>query len=79
MGKMQTLLRALAAVLLPLVVPGCDRVPGPAARHAPQSFEEPVVEVRVTELRRGSIAQAISASGSVVARRESRIGPRAAT
>jgi len=40
-----------------------------------ETAPEPVVEVEIDRVRRGSILQRISAPGSLVARRESRIGP----
>jgi RND family efflux transporter MFP subunit len=52
---------------------GCNRGPHPAP-PAVQSFADPCVEVQIVALRRGSIDQAIAASGSVVARRVSHIG-----
>ncbi len=67
------LLRTFTLVVAALLVCGCDRVSRVASDPAP-SFAEPVVDVQVAPLRRGSIAQVISASGSVVARRESQIG-----
>jgi RND family efflux transporter MFP subunit len=52
---------------------------GPAAPPEPSPAGEPasegVVEVNTAPARRGSILQRVAAPGSVVARRESRIGP----
>jgi RND family efflux transporter MFP subunit len=72
----------LAALALcgALALPGCDAnaPPEPAAgveAPAPPPEAEPAVEVETARVRRGSILQRISAPGSIVARRESRIGP----
>lgn len=67
--------RAVLA-LLPLAL-ACDReTPGPVASsgEAPPPLE-PVVSVEITRVRRGSILQRISVPGSIVAKRESHIGP----
>jgi membrane fusion protein (multidrug efflux system) len=54
---------------------GCrEEVPEPASGEVTLA-PEPVVEVETDRVRRGSILQRISAPGSLVARRESRIGP----
>ncbi len=52
---------------------GCER-PGPGEDVAAAVPAEPAVEVEVTPVRRGSVGQTISVPGSLVARRESRIG-----
>jgi RND family efflux transporter MFP subunit len=63
-----------------LVAPGCDR-PQPAENQAEKktgrgaSSPAPVVAVETARIRRRSIIQRISAPGSLVARRESLIGP----
>jgi membrane fusion protein (multidrug efflux system) len=49
--------------------------PEPAAKARLSGFEEPTVDVQTVRLRRGSVVQRVTAPGSVVARRESRIGP----
>ncbi|HYD48868.1 MAG TPA: efflux RND transporter periplasmic adaptor subunit [Terriglobales bacterium] len=66
-----------AGVLMLLALAACNRAqapsqPQPEAQLPPVS--EPVVEVQTMPLRRGVLAQHISAPGSVMARRESRIG-----
>ncbi len=72
--------RSLAAALALLLLAACGEqaapvVPeaGAAPRPAPEA--EPLFEVDTALVRRGSILQRISAPGSLVARRESRIGP----
>jgi membrane fusion protein (multidrug efflux system) len=45
------------------------------AGAAPPDAADPIVEVETAHIRRGSVIQRISAPGSIVARRESRIGP----
>jgi len=59
-----------------LVAAGCDR-PQPAAEKTARgaSAPDPVVAVETARIRRGQILQRISAPGSLVARRESLIGP----
>jgi len=65
-----------------LVASGCDR-PQPAAESAEaketadrgSSLPDPVVAVETARIQRGPIIQRISAPGSLVARRESLIGP----
>jgi RND family efflux transporter MFP subunit len=67
---------ALAAALL--LVLACDAPPAPSTAEAVQSAPpaaEPVVQVETARVRRGEILQRISAPGSLLARRESRIGP----
>jgi RND family efflux transporter MFP subunit len=58
------------------VFAGCDR-PQPAADAgvAVRTAPDPVVEVETARVRRGQIVQRISAPGSLMARRESLIGP----
>jgi len=65
----------IAAMAL-LVASGCDR-PQPAAKKTGRgtSSPDPVVAVETARIRRGPIIQRISAPGSLVARRESLIGP----
>jgi RND family efflux transporter MFP subunit len=63
----------LAGVTAFLFLCACDgSLRSPAA--PPRVLDEPIIEVRTAPLRRGSIASHVSAPGSVVARRESRIG-----
>lgn len=67
---------ALAAAML--LVLSCDAPPEPPPAEAVQSAPpaaEPVVVVETARVRRGQILQRISAPGSLLARRESRIGP----
>jgi RND family efflux transporter MFP subunit len=67
---------ALAAALL--LALACGEPPAPSTAEAVQSAPpaaEPVVEVETARVRRGEILQRISAPGSLLARRESRIGP----
>ena len=63
------------ALLLTAVGAGCDRAPSstPSVESA-GTPPEVVVEVRTARVRRGAILQRISAPGSLVAMRESRIG-----
>jgi RND family efflux transporter MFP subunit len=65
----------LAAALAPIFISlGCG---GSADRDIGAVFPsdgEPVIEVSTAQLQRGSITQAVSAPGSLVARRESKIG-----
>jgi RND family efflux transporter MFP subunit len=63
------------ALLLTAVGAGCDRSPSstPSVDSA-GTPPEAVVEVRTARVRRGAILQRISAPGSLVAMRESRIG-----
>jgi membrane fusion protein (multidrug efflux system) len=68
-----------AATLLALVALSgglaCQReaTPPPAAQPAPEA--EPEIRVETARVRRGAILQRITAPGSLLARRESRIGP----
>ncbi len=63
-----------AAGLVAFCCLGCrGSAPSPAAPAA-TAGAEPAVDVETTKIRRGSIPQRISAPGSVLARRESRIG-----
>lgn len=59
-----------------LATSGCDQ-PQPAAKETARSTPspDPVVTVETARIRRGQIIQRISAPGSLVARRESLIGP----
>lgn len=56
-------------------VPGCERSENSVGAQAPVAIEEPVLEVTTARVRRGSILQRITAPGSLMALRESRIGP----
>ncbi|MDH3211195.1 MAG: efflux RND transporter periplasmic adaptor subunit [Myxococcales bacterium] len=63
------------ALLLAVGGGGCDRPSSPPPSvQAAGTAPEAVVEVRTARVRRGAILQRISAPGSLVARRESRIG-----
>ncbi len=56
---------------------GCDRVGPSVSASAPEAAsdpEPPVVDVTTVRVHRGSIRQRVSAPGSLLARRESRIG-----
>lgn len=64
--------RGIAVVALALGCGGAEEGPQPVA---PETASEPVARVETTRVRRGSILQRISAPGSLVAKRESRIGP----
>lgn len=63
--------RSLAATLAVLSLACGDRGADVGAAKAPP---DPVIDVRTQRVARGSIAQRITAPGSLVARRESRIG-----
>jgi membrane fusion protein (multidrug efflux system) len=70
------------ASLLPLLaaaswlLAGCEHaLPKEAPAAPPRAVEEAAVDVEVAVLERGAIAQPLLVAGSVVARRESRIGP----
>jgi membrane fusion protein (multidrug efflux system) len=64
------------AVLALLASPGCDRAqPANEAHSRPAASPDPVVAVETARIRRGQIVQRITAPGSLVARRESLIGP----
>jgi len=67
---------ALASGCSGPTTPPSEVAAGSAAEAGPAGSEsgEPVVEVRTTVVRHGSIAQRITASASLEARRESRIG-----
>ncbi|UCE86907.1 MAG: efflux RND transporter periplasmic adaptor subunit [Deltaproteobacteria bacterium] len=68
---------AALAVLLMLSI-GCQRSEGTVRAALPPPVPEtgePVIAVETARVRRGSVLQRISAPGSLVARRESRIGP----
>lgn len=70
---MRPRLRGFLALGL-LVVAACSE-PDPPAQAIPASAgEEPVVRVQTARVRRGTILQHISAPGSLVAKRTSRIG-----
>jgi membrane fusion protein, multidrug efflux system len=64
-------------LLLPVVLAGLGLGCSSAldAADAAGAIEEPVVEVETAAVRRGAIAERISAPGTLVARRESRVGP----
>jgi RND family efflux transporter MFP subunit len=62
--------RVLAAAVAALALACGDRTSEVAAATAP----DPVIDVRTQRVGRGSIAQRITAPGSLVARRESQIG-----
>lgn len=67
-----------ALALIGFLSAGCDSGPSPGseAEGTPaQPTAEPVVTVDTALVRRGSILQRIAAPGSLLARRESRIGP----
>ena len=66
-------LLALAATAA-LALSACDRSPGVVASVRREAESDPVVEVRTARVGLGSISQALSAPGSLAARRESRIG-----
>jgi len=66
------LLRLAAACAL--AAAACEPPPPEDAAPASELASEPVVEVATARVRRGSIVQRISAPGSLLARRESRIG-----
>ena len=65
-------LRALAIVAA-IALCACEGPPAPVASSR-EPVSEPVVDVETAGLRRGVLAQALSAPGSVVARRRSLIG-----
>ncbi len=64
----------VAALVLAAVLPACERGEVDAPDAAGDLAAEPVVAVQTARVRRGSIVQRISAPGSLLARRESRIG-----
>ena len=65
----------LGALGLALLASGCREAETPQAGREIRVAQEPVIEVETARVRRGSILQRISAPGSLLARRESRIGP----
>jgi RND family efflux transporter MFP subunit len=66
--------RSLCVALFPLLnLSGCRQALTPAEAPAPPAVESSIV-VQTVAVRRGEIAQVITAPGSLVARRESRIG-----
>jgi len=67
----------LSVLLCALVVQaGCPRASEPGATEGAEAQPaEPLIEVTTARVRRGSIMQSISAPGSLLALRESRIGP----
>ena len=73
--RIQVVARVGMALLLTAVGAGCDRSPSstPSVDSA-GTPPEAVVEVRTARVRRGAILQRITAPGSLVAMRESRIG-----
>jgi len=66
-------LRRLALAVM--LAAGCDGSSRPEPRGDVAAAPEPVMEVDTALVRRGSILQRIAAPGSLMARRESRIGP----
>ena len=66
--------RTLALVLGIASVGGCSRHDEPAVEATRTAASEPVVTVETARVRRGAILQRITAPGSLVAKRESRIG-----
>ena len=73
-GRWSTVLRVLcAAGAVATFLPACEGPSSPAASIR-EPAPEPVVEVQTARLRRGVLSQALSAPGSVVARRRSLIG-----
>ncbi len=73
--RIRAVARVGMALLLTAVRSGCDRSPSstPSVESAGTPAEA-VVEVQTARIRRGAILQRISAPGSLVAMRESRIG-----
>jgi membrane fusion protein (multidrug efflux system) len=71
---MKTLAHACGLALAAALVSACDAGHQPQASSPAGTLEEATVEVETALLHRGAIAQRISAPGSVVARRKSRIG-----
>lgn len=67
------LLLAGGVLLFPMVACEVDRE-GSQAQTARRTREVPISEVETALIRRGSIVQRISAPGSILARREARIG-----
>lgn len=68
-------IRFLAGGALALSAIACNADPeGPPPRAARASDPAPIIEVETARIRRGSIVQRISAPGSILARRKSRIG-----
>lgn len=67
---------AALALAFGLATTGCSggKPPAPAAEPL-RAGPEPVVQVETARVRRGAILQRITAPGSLVAKRESRIGP----
>jgi RND family efflux transporter MFP subunit len=65
--------RLVAGLAGAMAITACNPAPTPPPPSA-RSSAESVVDVEAAALRRGAISQRVSASGSVVARRESRIG-----
>ena len=73
--RIQVVARVGMALLLTVVGAGCDRSPSSTpSMESAGTPPEAVVEVRTARVRRGAILQRISAPGSLVAMRESRIG-----
>ena len=58
-----------------LLVLGCQPDDRPSAARAPEPSAEPEIRVETAKVRRGAILQRITAPGSLLAKRESRIGP----
>jgi RND family efflux transporter MFP subunit len=65
----------LAALALLPVTLGCEPAEAPAVRSPAPEDPGPFVAVQTAPIRRGEIAQHISAPGSLAALRESQIGP----
>jgi len=64
----------LALVAIGAVACGRSEPAGSSPRRDAPPVEDPIVDVETDRVRRGSILQRIAAPGSIVARRESRIG-----
>jgi membrane fusion protein (multidrug efflux system) len=63
-------------MVLLLVASGCERASAPDPNASAAGFAQvPEIDVDTARIRLGSIVQRISAPGSIVARREARIGP----
>lgn len=75
MGGSRVRRAGLLLALIGVLGIGCGPPePEPERKSLLESFDEPVVEVQTVVLRRGSIAQHLTAPGSVMARRASPIG-----
>jgi len=69
------LTRRFAAALCAVATLGCSDASPPVGRPTAEPAPEPIVDIETDRVRRGSILQRISAPGSLLAQRESRIGP----